>query len=405
MKRIYLLFFIILALIGVICYCSSLFKDKTIASLKADATRITTYKNWGYDTSEFEAMYTALVSQAKDTTFILFPFQKDALQKKHDNILRLTQAGYATEISKEKELLQSRLSYLRERVKNSTSLSQTKKQEYSDVFEVVAGKIFELNSDLNEVKNGLKTLTDTDNAITKEIETVKKESLMSELAGYKSTCQQLYSYFDEKKSSENVSLAATCINEADKLMGPGYKESGADFLATLARERVFTLTQKAAAAKQTLIQEEQYALEAKKREEEKLTLVPPAPRQEGKVVVVNLALQRLYAYDNGKSIFDAAVPITTGKYGFETVTGEFAIYLKEEHHKMVSPFPGIYYDDVVNYWMPFYLGYGLHDAPWRSVYGTQDYPVVGSHGCVNIPLNSTIVLYNWAEVGTRVIVI
>ena len=144
---------------------------------------------------------------------------------------------------------------------------------------------------------------------------------------------------------------------------------------------------------------------AKQKEVERLTLVPPAPRQEGKVIVVNLNLQRLYAYENGKSIFPSAVLITTGKRGFETVTGEFAVYLKEQQHKMVSPFPGIHYDDVVNYWMPFYLGYGLHDAPWRSIYGTQDYPDVGSHGCVNMPLKDTVVLYNWAEIGTKVIVL
>ena len=37
--------------------------------------------------------------------------------------------------------------------------------------------------------------------------------------------------------------------------------------------------------------------------------------------------------ENGKSIFEVAVPITTGKYGFETVTGEFAIYLKKVQHQ------------------------------------------------------------------------
>ncbi|MCX6730485.1 MAG: L,D-transpeptidase, partial [Candidatus Roizmanbacteria bacterium] len=171
------------------------------------------------------------------------------------------------------------------------------------------------------------------------------------------------------------------------------------------RERVFAAMQKATQAKQQLIQDEQYALAAKKKEEERLTVVPPAPRQEGKIVVVNLNLQRLYAYENGLTLFPNAVPITTGKQGFETVTGEFAIYIKEQQHKMVSPFPGIYYDDVVNYWMPFYLGYGLHDAPWRAVYGTQDYGIVGSHGCVNIPFKETSILYNWAVVGTRVIVL
>lgn len=405
MKRVYILSFSFLLLIGVGFYLATIYKQKTVLALKADATRITIYKEWGYETSEFETMYTILLNQAANSSPIVFPFHSSTLKTKHDNILRLTQAGYATEISKQKETLRSKLNYLRERVKNSTSLSQERKQVYFDSFEVIAGETFEKNSDINGIKKSLKTIALQDINITTEIETLKKESLSSELKAYKATCEELYIYFDNKNSSANLTLAANCLNDVDKFLGPDYSQSGADYLASLSRERVFTLMQKALLAKQKLIQDEQYATEMKRKEEERLTLVPPAPRQEGKIIVVNLSLQRLYAYENGKTIFPAAVPITTGKYGFETVTGEFAIFLKKEQHQMVSPFPGIYYDDVVNYWMPFYLGYGLHDAPWRAIYGTQDYPVVGSHGCVNMPLNSTIVLYNWAEVGTRVLVL
>ena len=49
-------------------------------------------------------------------------------------------------------------------------------------------------------------------------------------------------------------------------------------------------------------------------------------------------------------------------------------------------------------------GYAIHDAPWRSSYGpgTQAY---GSHGCVNVPMPTMTTLYNWAEVGTKVIVL
>jgi len=399
--------------IGFICllllllYLSSSYflKQKTVSTLKIDIQKVKVYSQWGYDTKAFEKMYGGLIQESLSFPFLIFPFRTQLLQNKRDNILLLTQAGYATEVIKQKEFIQSRLTYLRDRVKTNTVLSQNKKQVYFDSFEVVAGQVFEEKSDLNSLSKARLTLQAEDSVITKEVESLRKESLLDELKSYKATCEDLLTYFTEKMNIPNQTLAQGCIASADKLMGPGYTENGADFIETLSREWVFTQAQKALQAKQQIIQDELYAQLVKQKEEERLTLVPPSPRQEGKVIVVNIGLQRLYAYENGNTLFPTAVPITTGKRGFETVTGEFAIYLKELHHQMVSPFPGIFYNDIVNYWMPFYLGYGLHDAPWRSVYGTQDYPVVGSHGCVNIPLKDTIVLYNWAEVGTRVIVL
>ena len=404
MKKWY--FILLFSLLILSClYSSFLLKKNNVSDLNNDQQKILIYRKWGLDTKDFSKMYDGLLNDANSTSFIIFPFKLSAFYIKRDNILRLTQAAYAIQVTKLKEEVQTRLSYLRERIKNSTTLTQNDKQIFSDSLEVIAGKSFEITNDINSLKKSYKSLEEQDALITTKIETVKKESLITELQNYKKTCEGLFIYFTDKNSISNKTLASNCINEADKLMGPRYKSNGADFIEALSRERVFTLAQQASKAKHQIEQEELYLFEVKKKQEEILTIVPPALRQEGKVIVVNLALQRLYAYDNGISIFPTAVTITTGKYGFETVTGEFAVYLKELQHKMVSPFPGIYYDDVVNYWMPFYLGYGLHDAPWRSIYGTQDYVTVGSHGCVNIPLKDTIILYNWAEVGTRVIVI
>ena len=380
-------------------------KETVIQTIRNSESKITSFSKWGYDASTFQKMHSSLVGEVKATHPLFILFNKDAFHKKNDSIVRLVQQGYATEVAKEKNEVQIRLTYLRDRVKNTTYIPVSKKQAYFDSFEVVAGTVFENPSSLSQVKEALVTLSKTDKEITQEVEKVRKESLMGELAQYKSHCEELLTFFVSKQSQKNQEIALTCISAADKLMGPGYTGNGADFIETLSRERVFSAYQNAQKAKQQLIQEEQYALLQKKREEERLTVVPPAPRQEGKIIVVNIALQRLYAYENGATLFATAVPITTGKNGFETVLGEFAIYLKEVQHRMTSPFPGIYYDDVVNYWMPFYLGYGLHDAPWRSVYGTQDYGAVGSHGCVNMPLNEASILYNWAEVGTRVFVL
>lgn len=397
--------FFAIILFAVYSYISFNEKNITLATLQKDEAKITLYDKWGYGTDTFKKMHALLINDLNKSNSLLFLFKKSFFHTKNESILRLVQQGYATEVAKEKNEVQIRLTYLRDRVKNTTLIPESKKQSYFDSFEVVAGTIFENNSDLLDLDTALSTLSNTDRDITREIEKVRKESLMGELAQYKSSCQDLLSFFTDKQSSKNQDIATACISAADKLMGPGYTGNGADFIETLSRERVFTAYQNAHKAKQQLIQEEQYALLLKKREEERLTVVPPAPRQEGKIIVVNLTLQRLYAYENGATLFATAVPITTGKNGFETVLGEFAIYLKEVQHRMTSPFPGIYYDDVVNYWMPFYLGYGLHDAPWRNVYGTQDYGAVGSHGCVNMPLNEASILYNWAEVGTRVFVL
>jgi len=405
MKKLLLVCFIFVFFVAVYLYQSYLLKQRTITGLQNDVKKITVYSQWGYNVQAFEKMYNGLLGDAKSCPFPLFLFRTRSFQGMHDNILQLVQSGYATEVAKQKSEIQLQLTYLRERVKNDISLTQSKKSAYFDTFDVVAGNTFEKNTDISSLKKEIAILEEQDGKITKDIETIRKESLLSELQGYKTTCGDLLGYFTEKNSTNNEALARECITEADKLMGPGYSENGADFIETLSRERVFTYMQQATQAKQQIEQDELYAEATKKKEEEKLTVVPPAPRQEGKVVLVNIKLQRLYAYENGTSLFPAAVPITTGKQGFETVTGEFAIYLKERNHEMTSPFPGIYYDSIVNYWMPFYLGYGLHDAYWRTVYGTQDYGVVGSHGCVNIPLKETSILYNWAEVGTKVIVI
>ena len=54
--------------------------------------------------------------------------------------------------------------------------------------------------------------------------------------------------------------------------------------------------------------------------------------------------------------------------------------------------------------MPYNRGEGLHDATWRSVFGTQNYKTNGSHGCINMPLDITDDIYDNVSVGTKVLV-
>lgn len=121
-----------------------------------------------------------------------------------------------------------------------------------------------------------------------------------------------------------------------------------------------------------------------------------------KYIEVNLSTQRLYAYENGQLIY--TTPITSGAsaLGRGTVTGMYAIYYKTRNTYLNGAAYGWNYNSFVQYWMPFYQGYGLHDASWRSVYGTQSYPTDGSHGCVNLPTAAATFIYNWSSVGTTV---
>ncbi len=44
-----------------------------------------------------------------------------------------------------------------------------------------------------------------------------------------------------------------------------------------------------------------------------------------------------------------------------------------------------YYEQPVQYWMPFDGGIGFHDADWRLIWRCTIYLTSGSHGCINLP--------------------
>jgi lipoprotein-anchoring transpeptidase ErfK/SrfK len=70
--------------------------------------------------------------------------------------------------------------------------------------------------------------------------------------------------------------------------------------------------------------------------------------------------------------------------------------------------PYWYAPSTVQYVLWFHEGgYGIHDAWWRSQYGpgtNVEGPIPGTHGCVNVPYNDVVWIYNWADVGTPVTV-
>ncbi len=138
------------------------------------------------------------------------------------------------------------------------------------------------------------------------------------------------------------------------------------------------------------------------------------PSSQGKVIVVSLSQQWLYAYQDGTQVFNAAV--MTGRPGLETPTGTFHVFAKLSPTTFYSPWaygsPNWYPPTHINYALEFLSGgYFLHDSWWHTVYGpgTNGWhydPTYGwqwgSHGCVAMPLNAAAWLYDWAPIGTTV---
>jgi L,D-transpeptidase catalytic domain len=136
-----------------------------------------------------------------------------------------------------------------------------------------------------------------------------------------------------------------------------------------------------------------------------------------KMIVVSTERQTASAYAGGMELY--TTPVTTGGPELPTDHGVFHIYLKLSPFTFHSPWPigsPYYYPPTpITYWMPFYKAEGLHDASWRSNFGPGSnlaptnlgtgVSILGTHGCVNLPSAAAAFIWNWAPVGTTVVVV
>ena len=111
-------------------------------------------------------------------------------------------------------------------------------------------------------------------------------------------------------------------------------------------------------------------------------------------VEIDITRQMFFMYLNGECILET--PTVTGNIGagYYTPTGVF--YLNNKVRDTVlrgSNRDGSKYASPVLYWMPFYKGFGMHDANWRNKFGGEIYKNNGSHGCVNLPTNAAKTIY------------
>jgi len=104
--------------------------------------------------------------------------------------------------------------------------------------------------------------------------------------------------------------------------------------------------------------------------------------------------QKVYAYENGQLVHSSLA--STGIARYPTPVGQYRIYTKYISTLMTGPG---YYLPNVPYTMYFHAGYGLHGTYWHHNFG---HPM--SHGCVNLPTPEARWFFEWAPVGTPVIV-
>jgi hypothetical protein len=94
--------------------------------------------------------------------------------------------------------------------------------------------------------------------------------------------------------------------------------------------------------------------------------------------------RQLVALIDGSQV-QAIYPISSGKPSTPTVLGNFHVY-----SKVPSYLPdGMYYS---NFFIGGYAIHGYNPAP--------DYPA--SHGCMRVPIDDAISIYNWLNIGDAV---
>jgi len=190
------------------------------------------------------------------------------------------------------------------------------------------------------------------------------------------------------------------IDVADVLSAPGYSSEPTG--QTLLRENVVQIYDmvEANGTDWYMIGWNQW-VERRKIRQFHVNLTPPEGVDNGRWIEVNLYEQTLGIYENNKLVF--ATLIASGVEPFYTRPGLFQIYKKLEKGNMSGAFEAdrsdFYYLEDVPYTLYYDEARALHGAYWRTLFG---YPQ--SHGCVNLSIGDSHIVYDWANDGDWVYV-
>jgi len=119
-----------------------------------------------------------------------------------------------------------------------------------------------------------------------------------------------------------------------------------------------------------------------------------------KSILIDLKKQELYQQLNGVTIRTHTV--STGKASTPTRKGEYTV-----GNKSLRAWSKAY-----GLWMPFWIGIkgtrmGIHELPeWPNGYkeGAAHIGTPVSHGCIRLGVEAAKIVYDWADVGTKVII-
>ena len=137
-----------------------------------------------------------------------------------------------------------------------------------------------------------------------------------------------------------------------------------------------------------------------------VTPVPSAEAQaqaagSGKWIAVNVSNQTLVAYEGDWPVFSGRV--STGLPRTPTPIGTFRVFTKlvADDMRGGSYAVGDYYYLPRVPWVMYFAagGYAIHGTYWHSNFGN---PM--SHGCVNLETDNARWLFDWAPMGTTVVV-
>ena len=127
-------------------------------------------------------------------------------------------------------------------------------------------------------------------------------------------------------------------------------------------------------------------------------------RRGHKKIVVSISQQRCWRYEGTKLL--NTWTCSTGRKGWGTSTGTFRVQSKLRKA----------YGSTWNIWMPYWLGIywsgrvenGIHGLPWNAKTGSRTWAgLVGTkitYGCVMLNDVSMKTLWNWADIGTTVVI-
>jgi lipoprotein-anchoring transpeptidase ErfK/SrfK len=130
----------------------------------------------------------------------------------------------------------------------------------------------------------------------------------------------------------------------------------------------------------------------------------PTPKPEDRLILVDISEQRMYVYENGRLLWNWVV--STGEPGKDTATGRFQVLDKIE----------MAYASTWNLDMPYWLGIyysgplenGIHALPINRTTGVKLWEgLLGqrvSYGCIILSDENARTLFEWAQVGTPVVI-